>query len=182
MKKYSLLLAGILLYAHSFSQTDAKVITGTKKITKELTPQQVIDTLNKRFPDAQSVEYYKGTPDAVKKGWTVTEQDNLSQGAGVDYYTISFKRDDMKYYGLFEADGTLVMSKLEESLTHLPEPIKKSIDSLDKVYPGYKILSKTYYKNLNYTKEKEYVEVVAEKGNKKKRLYYAMDGTIVKVK
>jgi hypothetical protein len=182
MKKYLLLLAGVLGYAHSFSQDDALVIQGTKKISKKLTPQQVVDSLNKKFPDAKSVDYYKVSADAVKNGWTVTEQDNLASGAEVDYYTISFKREDMKYYALFDQEGKLVMSKLEEKVAELPEPIKQSIASLQQQYPGYTVISKTYYKNLNHSKEKEYYEVIAQKEKTKKHLFYNMDGTLAKVK
>lgn len=180
MKKLLWLLATLSPVLFVSAQDDI-VITGTKKITKQLTPQQVIDSLNKRFPDAESVQYYQPTS-GIQNGWAVTEEDNLQAGSELDYYTISFKRNGLKYYGLYKKDGTLVQSKVEESVASLPEPIQNSIKEISKDHPGYTIVSKTYYKNQNYSKSKEYYEVIAEKGKVTKRLYYSADGILQKVK
>ena len=183
MKKYSLLAVVILICSLSFAQDDAVIIKGTNtsKITKDMTPQQVIDELNKRFPDAKSIEYFKVPQDAVKKGWNITEEDNLD-GATVDYYTISFKRENLKYYALFNPDGTMVKSRLEENSVTLPEPIKNSLKDLKTQYPTYKLESKTFYRNTDYSKQKEYYEIVAKDGKKQKRIFYNADGTIIKIK
>ncbi|HET6994316.1 MAG TPA: hypothetical protein VFI06_04995 [Chitinophagaceae bacterium] len=181
MKRYSLLPVFMLFFIFLRAQNDI-TITGTKKISKSMTPQQVVDSLNKHFPDAKSIQYYKGSADATKRGWTVTEEDNLDPGSEVDYYTISFNRQGLKYYGLYEKDGTLVKAKIEQNVESLPDTIKHSLRNLSKQYPGYKVVSKKYYKNQNYTKSKEYYEIVAQKGNAKKTLFYSPDGTLVKVK
>ena len=173
-----LLVSVIALNAQSGSD---KTITGVSKIKKEQTPQAVIDTLNKRFPDAKSIEYYKIPKDAAEKGWQITEQDNL-EGDEVDYYTISFKREDMKYYGLYNKDGKLLKSKVEAKVGTLPDPIVTSLKSLSAQYPGYKVTSKTYYKNQNYSKSEEYFEVIASNGKAKKTLIYDANGALVKVK
>ena len=185
MKKYSSLLAvAMLVCSLSFAQDDAIIIKGTNstKITKQMTPQQVIDTLNKRFPDAKSVEYFKVPPDAVAKGWNITEEDNMDASATVDYYTIRFSRENMKYYALFSADGTMIKSRLEESSVTLPEPIKTSLMDLKTQYPTYKLESKTFYRNTDHSKQKEYYEIVAKDGKKQKRIFYNADGTIIKIK
>lgn len=184
MKKYSLLAVAALICSLSFAQDDAIIIkgTGSSKITKDMTPQQVIDTLNKRFPDAKSVEYFKVPPDAVQKGWNITEEDNLDPNATIDYYTVSFKRENMKYYALFNPDGTLVKSRLQESSVSLPESIKTSLKDLKTQYPTYKLVSKTYYRNTDHSKQKEYYEIVAKDGKKQKRIFYNADGTLIKIK
>lgn len=182
MKKYLSLLAAIALFSTAFAQDDELIIHGTTKVNKNLAPKVVIDSLNKTFPNAKAVQYYKTPKDAAKEGWTVTEDNDLGPDDEIDYYTISFNRNNMKYYGLYKANGHLVSSRLKQNVNNLPAAIKSSMKMLGTQYPGYKVLSKTYYKNLNHTKKKEYYEIVAEKGNDKKRLYYAADGTLIKVK
>jgi hypothetical protein len=185
MKKYSFLAFAVLAGSLSFAQDDAAIVikgTGATKITKELTPQQVIDSLEKRFPDAKSIEYFKVKPDAAQKGWDISEEYNMDASETVEYYTIKFKRQDMKYYGLYAADGRLIQSKLEESSRSLPEPVKASLMELSKQYPGYKLVSKNYYKNIKHAKSEEYYEVVASNGKNQKIIYYSPDGTIIKTK
>ena len=182
MKQF-LLAAVIVLAATAVHAQDDLVIKGTKKVTKKLTPQQVQDSLEKRFPDAKSVEYFKNTSaQAVANGWTVTEEDNLPSDADIEYYTISFKRSNIKYYGLYNRNGELLQCKVQEEVEQLPEAIVTSLKNVGKDHPGYKVVSKTYYKNQNYNKSKEYYEIVAEKGKERKTLIYAPDGTLVKVK
>jgi hypothetical protein len=173
------LLAFICIAA--FAQGEIK-ITGTKKISKEMTPSQILDSLHAHFPDAEAVTYYKAPANAAAKGWEITKEDDLGTGEAVDLYTIRFKRHDFEYYGLYKPDGTLVMSKYEEAVTNIPEAIKNSLYNLGELYPGYKVQSKTYYKNTNYSKTKEYYEFVAVNGKKKKKVYYDPDGTLLKVK
>ncbi|MCU7552300.1 hypothetical protein OCK74_24485 [Chitinophagaceae bacterium LB-8] len=184
MKKYLLTTAFIILCVSFKSQAQGGdiVIKGSKEIPKKMTPQQVMDSLNKRFPDAKAVKYYESKADVVNKGWTVSEEDNLAPGADVGYYTISFKRADLKYYGLYDKDGNLLQSKVEETVKELPEPVRNSLNRLSQEHPGYKVVSKTFYKNQNYSKSKEYYEVIAEKDKVRKRLYYAPDGTLIKIK
>jgi hypothetical protein len=181
MKKLIILIIALVPALALFSQNEI-VITGSKKITKELTPKQVVDSLNKRFPDAKAIEYFQVPASGVHNGWAVTEDDKTTEGDEVDFYTISFKREGLKYYGLYKKDGTLLQSKVEESVASLPEPITASIKEISKDHPGYTVTSKTYYRNQNYAKVKEYYEVVAQKGQTTKRLYYQADGTLVKVK
>ena len=180
MKKYLIALT-VVLASYVLNAQEDRVIKGTKPISKELTPQQVVDSLNKKFPNAQAVQYYQVPPGGADNGWAVTDEDKM-MGGDAEYYTISFKNEKMKYYALFERDGTLVESKMEETSTELPEAVKTSLMALSKQYPGYKLVSKTYYKTQNVKKSKEYYEVVAMKGSAKKTIYYSPDGTIVKVK
>ena len=181
MKKYLLLIVTVF-YSFFLSAQEDIVIKGTKKITKEATPKEVVDALNAKFPDANAVVYYKAPSSGVENGWVVTEDDKLSDQDEVDYYTISFKREGLKYYGLYKKDGTLLKSKIEQNNATLPAPVASSLENVAKDHPGYTIKSKTYYKNQNYEKTQEYYEIVAEKGNTVKRLYYQADGKLLKVK
>src|SRR5687768_8596875 len=106
MKK-NLIVALILLVPFLSPAQDDLVITGKKQITKQYTPQQVIDSLQKTFPNAQAVKYYKADAETTQKGWAVNKEDNLSSSETVDYYTISFKQEGLQYYGLYNSDGTL---------------------------------------------------------------------------
>jgi len=128
-----------------------------------MTPQQVIDSLKKKFPDAEAVRYYK-TSAAEANGWTVSSEDNLGP-QDIEYYTLSFRRHDFQYYGLFRADGTLVRSKYFEKGVELPAEVQAGIRKLaaDKNYTDWKIISKSYYKDVDYDKQKEYYEIIAVK-------------------
>jgi hypothetical protein len=182
MKK-SILASLICLFSIICYAQDDVVIKGTKKITKEMTPNEVVAKLNEKFPDAKSIEYYKVPPGGVsQEGWSVSEEDNLSSDASIEYYTISFNRDNLKYYGLYKADGTLVKSKLEEKEAQLPDAVLNAIKNISVDHPGYKIVSKTYFKNIDYGTQKEYYEVVAEKDGTKKTVVFAPDGTVKKIK
>jgi len=65
----------------------------------------------------------------------------------------------------------------------LPEPVVTSLKAIAKDYPGYKVVSKNYYKKQNYSKSKEYYEVTANKnGKEEKRFYYSPEGELIKVK
>jgi len=181
MKKNVVFIFLAMIYQFSIAQDDL-VITGKTKITKELTPKQIIDSLEARFPDAKSVAYYKIPHDAAARGWEITVDDNIPGENDVDMYTLKFKRADFQYYGLYKADGTLVMSKYKETVTHVPDAIKASLQNLSKQYPGYKLSSKTYYKNTNYDNSKEYYEFVASNGKDTKKVVYNGAGELVKVK
>jgi hypothetical protein len=181
MKKFQWTAFLMAIYLSSLAQGDI-TITGTKKISKQMTPSQVLDSLHAHFPDAKAITYYKAPADAAARGWEIAKDDDLLTGEEVDLYTIRFKRDDFRYYGLYKPDGTLVMSKYEEEVSHIPDTIKNSLLRLGELYPGYKVQSKTYYKNTNYSKTKEYYEFVAVNGKNKKKVYYDPDGTLIKVK
>jgi len=184
MKKHLFLsvLFGVSFAVRAQGPQDALIIKGTKKITEKLTPQQVIDSLHEHFPDAKAVKYYKAPAEVANKGWAISTEDNLDAGDDIDYYTLSFTSDNIQYYGLYNKEGELLSSRIVETMTHLPEPITSSLKTLGQLYPGYKVVAKTYYKRKNYSKNEEYYEVVAKKGNKKKTLYYLPDGTLTKVK
>lgn len=187
MKKYLLIAAGLVLSIAGYSQTGNElVISGSKETTMQLTPQQVIDTLHKRFPNAKSVHYYETPAAAAKNGWAVTAEDNLNYGEEVDYYTVSFKRSDFQYYALFKANGTLVSSKYQETDANLPEAVKTSIKHLASTpdYKDYKLYSKKYYKQVDQGKMKEYYEIVGiSKTDNKTKKMITMDptGKVLKV-
>jgi hypothetical protein len=181
MKKIALFIFLALMYQFTIAQEDL-VITGTNKISKELTPKQIIDSLEAKFPDAKSVAYYKIPKDAAAKGWAINVEDNIEGQEDLDYYTLKFKRADFQYYGLYKPNGTLVMSKYQETVKNIPDPIKTSLQNLSKQYPGFKLSSKTYYKNTNYSSSKDYYEFIASNGKEKKKVIYNGEGELVKVK
>jgi hypothetical protein len=185
MKKYFFMLFSIVYATALLAQSEEeKIITGSNKIDKKLTPAQVIDSLNKRFPNAKAVQYYQTSPQAVKAGWDIDEEDNLSSNTELQRYTISFKRNDFNYYALFEADGTLVMSKYEEQDTELPEAVVNAVKALaSQKYKDYRLLSKAHYKQVNHNKSKDYYEIIGiHKTNPKdkKKIVLSPDGTVLK--
>jgi hypothetical protein len=184
MKKYLFIIAFVVASPVLFSQApgESVIIKGTKKISEKMTPQQVIDSLHEHFPDAKAVKYYKMHADIANRGWAISREDNLDAGDEIDYYTLTFTSDNLEYYGLYDKEGKLLVSKVVETMANLPEPIASSLTTLGQLYPGYKVISKTYFKHHNYSRSEEYYEVVAKKGNKKKTLYYLPDGTLTKVK
>ena len=80
MKNNLLLVFATLIAGFVYGQTHDVVITGSKKINKKATPQQIIDSLKTRFPDATAIQYYQAPASGVTKGgWAVTEEDNLPE-------------------------------------------------------------------------------------------------------
>jgi hypothetical protein len=182
MKKYLLSLSLSLCIIGLQAQEGDLVIKGTKQINEKLTPKEVLDSLHARFPDAQSVKYYQQTLDQANKGWAVSTEDNLNASDEVDYYTIKFKREDMDYYGLYDKNGNMLKAKMEVKLDELPKAVQDSLNVLSQRFPGYKIISKTHYRELNYSKDKEYFAVIAQQGQVKKQVYYTADGKLIQVK
>ncbi|RFM27302.1 hypothetical protein [Deminuibacter soli] len=185
MKK--MLLPAMLLLATStglFAQDNNEIIIrASKPITKELAPKVVVDSLNNRFPDASAIQYFKTSPTGVQNGWNVTEQNTMNSDAEIDHYTISFKRDNMKYFGLYRADGTLLKSKQEQTEAALPDAVKQSLRNLAGTdYKSYKLLSTSYLKTTDYGKKSDFYEVTAVKGSTKKTVFVKPDGTVIKVK
>jgi hypothetical protein len=179
MKRYLIVQLAILLVP-ILSYTQDLVIKGTKPVTKQYTPQEVLDSLQKTFPNAQSVQYYKADAATAQKGWAVTTDDELVQ-TDVEYYTISFKQEGLQYYGLYDEHGNLVEYKFEQKMDNLPEKVATSLKALSKDYPGYKVVNKTYYMTKNNSKSKEYYQVTASNGKQKKQVFYSQDGDFIKM-
>jgi len=168
-----------------FGQSGGVAIKASKMVSKDSTPQQVIDTLKKRFPNAEAVQYYK-TSAAVANGWTVSEDDR-SHSSDLEYYTIKFKRHDFQYYALFEPNGTLVKSEFEQKGVELPAAVQTSLKKLaaEKNYMDYEIISKNYYKYENYDMHKDYYEITAVKksdSKQKKTIVVDPSGKIISEK
>ena len=80
MKNNLLLVFSTFIAGLVYSQQHDVVITGSKKINKKATPQQIVDSLKTRFPDATAIQYYQAPASGVSKGgWAVTEEDNLPE-------------------------------------------------------------------------------------------------------
>jgi hypothetical protein len=167
MKKILLLAIVVAIANFSFGQDDnagSRTIKGSKEITKAQTPQQVIDSLKAHFPNADAVHYYQ-TNAATAKGWSVTTDDNLlEENAEASYYTIKFKRKDFQYFALFRANGSLVRSEFQLVDVALPAPVVATLKKLgSEKYKGYMIVSKSYWKETEYDKVREFYVVRAVK-------------------
>ena len=174
----------VAVSAVSFGQAEGEIVLkGSKQVTKDSTPQQVIDTLKKRFPNAEAVQYYE-TSGATANGWAVEGQGHY--GADVEYYTIKFKRHDFQYYALFEANGTLVKSEFQQVNVELPEAVKTSLLKLKaEKYPDYQLMTKNYFKYEDYDMHKDYYEITAAKtsdATQKKIIIVDPSGKILKEK
>ena len=185
MKKFSIVALMVAISAVSFAQNDAqRTIKASKPIDEKLTPHQVIDTLKKRFPNAESVQYYE-TSAAAANGWTVAD-DNISSSEKAEYYTIKFKRKDFEYYALFAADGTLIKSEFQQKDVELPEAVLTSLKKLKaEKYPDYQLLTKDYFKYENYDMHKDYYKITAVKtsdNTQKKVVTVDPTGKIISVK
>ena len=182
MKKFWLIASLFITSLSVSAQEDtATVLKASRQITKELTPQQIIDSLHKRFPNAQAVQYYKMPKEGVENGWQVTEGD--LGGQDIEYYVLKFKNDKINYYGLYQADGTLVMSQLDQKEAALPEPVKTTLKNMAATdYKGWTLRSSSYHKTIDYNKNNTYYEVTAAKGDDRKILIMSADGKVIKQK
>ncbi len=186
MKKLLMAACIVAMYSVSFGQTEGElIIKGSKVVTKDSTPQQVIDTLKKRFPNAKAVQYYE-TSAATANGWSVSADDRMPSVSAPEYYTIKFKREDFQYYALFESNGTLIKSEFQQINVELPEAVKASLLKLKaEKYPDYQLLTKDYFKYENYDMHKDYYQITAVKTSdptQKKVITVDPTGNIIKVK
>ena len=183
MKKLITTIAvGSFSLASLFAQTPAVTITGTKVATTE-TPQEVINGVKQKFPDAKAVEYYKVPKGGVSaNGWQVTSDDNMGSGDEIEKYSVKFKQGSVKYYALYDKDGTLLQSRYEDNNATLPEPVKESLLNLGKQpeYLDYRLKTKKHYKVINGKDNHNYFVVEASDGKNTKTLYYTEDGKIIK--
>src|SRR5438309_1290095 len=177
MKKYLLTLVVSFPALLALAQGDI-VIKGTKSISEQHTPKQVLDSLHARFPNAEAVRYYEENGADATRGWAISKEDNMAYGHEIEYYTISFKREGLNYYGLYDRDGKLMEGKIEQKVTDLPAPVAEALKNSETKYPGYKVVSKTAFHVHNYSSKKEYYEVGIQNGNTKKLLYFAPDGKL----
>ena len=164
MKKILMMALIVAMSTASFAQYEAqRTIKASKPISMQATPQQVIDTLKKRFPNAEAAQYYE-TSAATAKGWTVSSDDHSGYNDKAEYYTIKFKREDFQYYALFEANGTLIKSEFQQKNVELPEAVKASLLKLKaEKYPDYQLITKDYFKIENYDMHKDYYLITAVK-------------------
>ena len=185
MKKLLIMALIVAISTVSFGQTAGVTIKGSKMISKDSTPQQVIDTLKKRFPNAQAVQYYE-TSAAAANGWAVSAEDQGHSGDDAEYYTIKFKRQDFQYYALFAADGTLIKSEFQQMGVELPEAVKAALLKLKaEKYPDYQMITKDYFKYENYDMHKDYYEITAVKTSDAKQTKVVVvdpSGKIISVK
>jgi hypothetical protein len=162
MKKY-LLLAVISLFSVSiYAQRDDIVVQGSSKIALSATPKQIIDSLKKKFPNAKAVQAYQTSQEAAAKGWKMSKDDNFDTATHeLTNYTLSFTRSDFKYYALFDAHGNLLREKFQQNDAKVPEAAKENVKKYIGInYKGYKVVSKTYFKTINYHDKKNYYEVI----------------------
>jgi len=164
MKRILMMALIVAMSTASFAQGEAqRTIKASKPIDQKATPQQVIDTLKKRFPNAEAVQYYE-TSAATAKGWAVSSDDHSGNNDKAEYYTLKFKREDFQYYALFEANGTLIKSEFQQKNVELPEAVKTSLLKLKaEKYPDYQLLTKDYFKYENYDMHKDYYQIKAVK-------------------
>lgn len=180
MKKHLLFLTAITCFLYAIGQEDELIIHGTTKINRQLTPQLVIDSFYKTFPQAIALEYYQVPFYAARSGWIVDEADSLLEYGDADCYLLIIKKNGLKFYSLFSADGELVMTKLKAAdVTALPSPVQAALRTIHKDYPGYRVRSEIYYKTQDHSRHL-YYEIIAERGNQQQRFFYAMNGTLVK--
>jgi hypothetical protein len=181
MKKYLFSLLMCLPAILVNAQTGELVIQGSKPISAKQTPQQVMDSLHARFPNAEAVKIYQEKGADAANGWEVTKSDDIGLDGQVDYYTISFKNHGMQYYGLYDPHGKLIESKGQAKIEDLPKPVADAYHNIAKTRPGWVVVSKTGFRQRNYDTKKEYYEVVAEKGGAQKLLTFSPEGKLLKV-
>lgn len=181
----SLILLSCIVITSFAATAQSVYIDATKKISKSVTPSQIVDSLIKRFPNAKAVEYYQASSEAAKNGWSVSEMDD-NDWDEMQFYVLSFKRNNAQYYGLFKADGTLVRSSLEQKNVKLPDAVKTALKNLaGDEYQDYTLLSKTYYKTINHSDNEEYYVITGvKKSDSKVKKTITMDkqGKVLKVK
>jgi hypothetical protein len=152
-----------------------------KPISPQAIPSDVMESIKQDFPGNEVVEYYLLAADKVNPEWAVVMEDNLQPTDEVDHYTVMLKGKKGGYvYGLYNKDGDLQKMKVLANNFALPETISTAATSGN--YEGYAIKSDKYVKMVDKKSNREYVEVMVEKGDDKKKLYFDTKGNLIKEK
>ena len=150
-----------------------------KEVSTKTVPEEVVVAVEKDFPGQDVLVYYTLQGKHVDSEWAVTVDDNRNAKTNVDYYTVSLKGEKGGYiYALYGKDGTLHKMKVLEKDFELPASIRTAATSGD--YSGYAIKSDKFVKVVDRKTDKSYIEVVVEKGGKKKKLFFDTQGNMVK--
>ncbi|HTF21997.1 MAG TPA: hypothetical protein VK658_28145 [Chryseolinea sp.] len=150
-----------------------------KEVSAKTVPSEVVAAVEKDFAGHDVLVYYMLAGKHVDSEWSVTGDDKRNSKTEVDYYTVSLKGKNGSYiYGLYAKDGTLLKMKVLEKDFELPASIRTAATSGD--FSGYTIKSDRFVKVVDKKTDKEYVEVVVEKGGKAKKLYFDTQGNLIK--
>jgi hypothetical protein len=152
-----------------------------KKISQTETPVTVLQAVSADFPASEVIDYYLYDDNLVSSEWVVTEDDKMQPDTNLDYYSVLIKGKDGGYaYGLYDKNGKLMSMKLIAENFALP-PAVASAATTGK-YAGYKVKSDKFVRIVHRKTDKEYLEVLVEKGNDVKKLYFSPDGKLIKAK
>lgn len=180
MKQYLFFLVSLCSFYGAQAQEDQLIVQEATKINRQLVPATVMDSLHQLFPHMLPIEYYTLPPVAARNAWAVPADSLVPHTDSSEYYLIINKRSDLKLYTLFANDGHLIMTKLREDVSILPDVVMTSIKELRTDYPGYKIRSTACYRNEDRDR-RLYYEVIAERGINQQRFFYDPEGTLVKI-
>ena len=180
MKKLFVIILAVAGF-NSQAQEKELFTIDAKPISPQAIPSDVMESIKQDFPGNEVVEYYLLTADKVNPEWAVVVEDNLQSTDQVDHYTVMLKGKKGGYiYGLYNKDGDLQKMKILAKDFALPETISKAATSGN--YDGYAIKSDKYVKMVDKKSNREYVEVMVEKGGDKKKLYFDTEGNLIKKK
>ena len=178
-KKFAIVLA---IVGFNVQAQEKELFTiDAKPISSQAIPSDVMESIKQDFPGNEVIEYYLLSADKVNPEWAVVMEDNLKPTDQVDHYTVMLKGKKGGYvYGLYNKDGDLQKMKVLANDFALPASISKAATSGN--YDGYAIKSDKYVKTVDKKSNREYVEVMVEKGGDKKKLYFDTKGNFIKEK
>jgi|GEM_PF-732352 len=175
------LMTGLLLHAQ---KRDEIVIRDTRKISRLEIPRPVTDSLEKKFPDANTIQYYQTATAAAKNGWIIVSSNARAKWPNEQtiYYTAAFKLNDYQYYNLYNKKGELLKYKCEMKKGRSPYQVRQAVSKLSGTFPGYALTGNRCYKVVHMDSRNVYYEVTVQKDANIKYLYYSANGQLVKVK
>lgn len=174
MKKLIVTLVVLLPFFTAAAQEKVLKEMDAVKISKSEVPGPLVQKVQKDFPNVSPFQYYMVGDTAMSRDWKITDEVNFSEGDKIDHYSVEMKGKDGYYHALYDANGKLLMSRVEQKDVALPSAVMKSIG---RDYEGIGLKKDKHYKLVDHGKKTEYYEVTLNNG---KKLYYKKDGTQVK--
>jgi hypothetical protein len=171
MKKLILIMA-LNVAALASSAQIAKV--ALKPTNNSKTPQVVLDSIKKAFPEPISQTLSTITAQNYGKQWDV-EISPASEEESPLYYQVFIHNKTGRYTAIYDKNGNLLKMKQTLKNISLPEAVNQTIQSK---YNGWSLLDKEERIENNGKKASTEYKVLLKKGLIKKAVYFDDNGKV----
>jgi hypothetical protein len=146
----------------------------TLSLKKGNLPPAVVKAAEELFKGNTQIKWGVFPYELKDYGWEV----NKNYNEPIDHYEIFMKtKDGSDVYAIFESTGELIRYKMVNKKAEVPANILNAIAKTE--YKDWKVVGGTEIVKSNQKKVVEHYIVKVENGNRKKNLYYTVNGEVL---